>query len=445
MSKLVTDRALMEIGILDRGDRNSFRRMRFMIEQARAFEAEGTESLRAFVTWLESRAETAIRDHEGSALDDDEDAVRVLTVHGAKGLEFPVVFLCGLSSAPVTRPGLYAVDHITNRVAVRVGSEYRGNKFEAGPVTDLHDLEKAHDLAEYRRLLYVAATRARDHLVVSLFHSTKARECGALLLSEHGARDGAAALDAQMPIARTGGASMDALPVDFDTSLDPDDFGAVREDLVAAARGTTYTSATALRDNKDATDDDTEPWSRGRGGTRLGRAVHAAIQSLDLDAGPSEIAAFAKAQATAEAIPHREGDVASLVSRALSSEAAGRARAASRTMREVPFAVPLREHVVEGFVDMLIETPDGLEIVDWKTDQISAGEVPDRLRKYELQAGLYALGVARATGRPVHRVTYVFVSAGREESPGDPGDLALRAEEEISGTPSNTQLPLISP
>ncbi len=113
--------------------------------------------------------------------------------------------------------------------------------------------------------------------------------------------------------------------------------------------------------------------------------------------------------------------------RALQSEAAGRARAASRALREVPFAAEFDGTILEGFVDLVIETTDGIVIVDWKTDDIPAKEVLERLRQYELQAGLYVLGIQSATGRPVTRVTYVFARAGVEESPGDPAALLAAA------------------
>src|SRR6185503_11784839 len=70
-----------------------------------------SSSLRAFVQWMENQSDAAILDNEGASVDDDEDAVRVLTIHGAKGLEFPIVFLGGLSAAPMTNiPPLYSAD-----------------------------------------------------------------------------------------------------------------------------------------------------------------------------------------------------------------------------------------------------------------------------------------------------------------------------------------------
>jgi ATP-dependent exoDNAse (exonuclease V) beta subunit len=217
------------------------------------------------------------------------------------------------------------------------------------------------------------------------------------------------------------------------------DLAAARSDVLGRARTRTYTSATAIKqaaraaaeeDEKQERQDETEPWARGRGSTRLGRAVHAAIQSLALDADAASIAAHARAQSVAEAIPDRQADVERLVTSALASEAAGRARE-TRALREVPFAVQRDGAVVEGFIDMLIDGPDGLEIVDWKTDRISAGQVPERLREYELQAGLYVAGIEAATSRQVTRITYVFVHAGIEASPGDARALAEAATAEL--------------
>jgi ATP-dependent helicase/nuclease subunit A len=161
--------------------------------------------------------------------------------------------------------------------------------------------------------------------------------------------------------------------------------------------------------------------------------VHAAIQSLALDADDAMISAFARAQAVAEAIPHRGVEVETLVRWVLrSSEAAQRARAARRALREVPFAVETDGTVLEGFIDLIIETDDGIEIVDWKTDQIPAQAVPERMREYEMQAGLYVYGLATAIGRRASAVTYVFASSQVEVSAGDPAALFALAQGQLA-------------
>ena len=428
----INDRRLVEIGLLDSGNRNAFRRARFLVEQARNFESAGPETLRAFVEWLERRAGDAIYDHEGAALGDDEDAVRVLTIHAAKGLEFPIVFLAGLGTAPRNQPPIFGQDRSVGRIAVQAGRVTI--RFNLGPVDDVMANVGAHELAERDRLLYVGATRARDHLIVSLFHKTGARDTYANRLLYGSAAQLAqplppVALAQPRPAAAFEGVAVDA--------VEEAGFDERRAALILAARTRRFTSATALarevepEDNKEEREDETEPWSKGRRGTHLGRAVHAALQSLPWDAGDDAIAAVATAQTVAEAIPDRAEEAADLIRVALSSPAAHRARGARRALREVPFA--FRDDaasppvVVEGFADLVIDHEDGLEIVDWKTDRIPADAIEERLRRYETQAGLYVLGLQNATGRPVTRISYVFVSADREASPGEPAALAATA------------------
>jgi ATP-dependent helicase/nuclease subunit A len=96
-------------------------------------------------------------------------------------------------------------------------------------------------------------------------------------------------------------------------------------------------------------------------------------------------------------------------------------------MREVPFAMELDGSILEGYIDLVVETPAGIEIVDWKTDQISEGEVEARMEDYRLQAGLYVVGLEAATGRPVSKVTYVFATPRIEREFKEPAALAASA------------------
>ncbi len=425
VERVVAEMRLVESGIVHTRTRDSYRRARFVVEQARAFEREGPRSMRAFVEWLEERTAGPVLDRDGSSLDDDEDAVRVLTVHAAKGLEFPVVVLAGIGTRPQAAT-LPAVSQHNGALVAAVGTK-SGGRLELGEVAGAEARETAHRDAEAARLLYVAATRARDHLIVSLRHLERyGSGSGAVRLIDAGAREVAGHWRPPAGAPGAGAGPLSDLAVDLPVEATAGhEFR--RAELVGRATRVRYTSATAIGAASGGAERRTEgdePWGRGRGGTRVGRAVHAAIQSLPLDAGSEAIAAVAAAQAVAEAVPSRSVEIAELVAVALGSDAASRARAATSALREVPFAVADGDAVVEGFIDLVVPTATGLEIIDWKTDDVGAAQVGDRLMGYRVQAGLYAAGLARATGLAVERITYVFLRPGVEVSPGEPRALA---------------------
>jgi ATP-dependent exoDNAse (exonuclease V) beta subunit len=128
-------------------------------ELARQYEMNGGISFRGFVDELRMAAETA-QASEAPILEEDSDGVRMMTVHKAKGLEFPIVILADLTCR-LSRPDAGRwIDPEGSMCALKLGG---------WAPTDLlvHGAEEAaRDKAEGDRLAYVAATRARDVLVV---------------------------------------------------------------------------------------------------------------------------------------------------------------------------------------------------------------------------------------------------------------------------------------
>jgi ATP-dependent exoDNAse (exonuclease V) beta subunit len=129
-----------------------------LCELARAFEAGGGLSFRAFVDLLQG--DSGIRRAETTVLEEGADGVRLMTVHGAKGLEFPVVFLADLTcKAAAAQPDKY-VDVDSGLAAFSVLG------CRPWELIEHQEEELKRDQAEGLRLAYVAATRARDLLVV---------------------------------------------------------------------------------------------------------------------------------------------------------------------------------------------------------------------------------------------------------------------------------------
>ena len=99
IAALVDERRLVD-AVLDSPDaRDVWRRIRYVIEQARAWSDAGGHGLRRYLAWVrlqaaESRtADTILPEH-------DHDAVRIMTIHAAKGLEFPITIVTGLTTVP---------------------------------------------------------------------------------------------------------------------------------------------------------------------------------------------------------------------------------------------------------------------------------------------------------------------------------------------------------
>src|SRR5581483_9341636 len=123
-------------------------------------------------------------------------------------------------------------------------------------------------------------------------------------------------------------------------------------------------------------------------------------------------AALVAAQCEAEGVPSQEALVSHLAGQALVSPSV-REAARSPYWREVYVCVPTGGRLLEGYVDLLYRTPDGLVVIDYKT---ASDDRPDELDRrtdgYGMQGASYAWAVGQATGEPVVRVTFVYLTPG---------------------------------
>ncbi len=126
-----------------------------------AYEAANTPSLEGFLHWVERGAAEVKRDMERG-----RDEVRVMTVHGAKGLEADIVILPDTTTLPKgTETGHLLYTDGKPLFPVR-------NEEAPAAVKAAKDAQKTRMLEEYRRLLYVALTRAKDRLIVCGFENS---------------------------------------------------------------------------------------------------------------------------------------------------------------------------------------------------------------------------------------------------------------------------------
>jgi ATP-dependent helicase/nuclease subunit A len=141
------------------------------LEQARTYEMTHPPSLQGFLHWLEQGEADIKRDMEQGA-----DEVRIMTVHGAKGLEAPIVFMPDTTSRPHGRGISFVVDPVgpdESEVLIRLPSSKESDTYHT---TQLKAKKASEDEEEYFRLLYVAMTRARDELYICGVASERAGE-----------------------------------------------------------------------------------------------------------------------------------------------------------------------------------------------------------------------------------------------------------------------------
>jgi len=138
------------------------------IEIARNYEARGFRTLDGFIDEINNLAEKALSDSPDSYQETSEDAVNLLTIHAAKGLEFPIVFLFDSCS----KSGVNQKYNFSEKFGIAF--KYKKYSIENHPLeqsSPIHYLSKQSDAAasaaEDKRLLYVALTRASDHLFIS--------------------------------------------------------------------------------------------------------------------------------------------------------------------------------------------------------------------------------------------------------------------------------------
>ena len=475
IEKLVRDRRLMEAALGNRRTREMWRRYRFIVESARAFSEAGGDSLRGFIEWVDRQMAEQARITETPVPEDDEDAVRVMTVHGAKGLEFPIVILTGLNSANRSTAGSVLFDRETGGVQVRMGTS--AGYFMTEHYEELRESESEMERDEAVRLLYVAATRARDHLILSMYRraednrSSAAKIAGIMRIGEeedgeNGGEDDESANENGNPngengASESGNSNEEDAPLwrelDVDDYIAPIDrsgadeyalnlgarFGdrahsmsaraewlAERERVMRRMGAPASVSATGLAqiDKDEPEEAPDEPWRRGRGGAPIGRAVHSVLQTIDLAAGAGADET-ARAQAVAEGIPDRASEVARLARTALDSDIVRRAVASGRLWREAPMATPVADGgAMQGYIDLLFEENGELVVVDYKTDAIDEAHVPDAAERYRLQAGAYALMVSRATGKRVKEIVFLFLRPKSEQSYANVDALAAAAQ-----------------
>ena len=405
LSRLVSDRRMLEAVTDSPRYRDVWRRIRFVIDQAQAWSDATHGSLREYLVWARAQQEDNARVIEAIVPETGMNAVRITTIHMSKGREFPVVVVGGSSTSPraSSQPVLWLDDQPVVRLIKGVA-----NAAHEGAAA----IEKAFDEAERTRLLYVACTRAESHLVVSLYQGTKPcpgrqlREVHNESLSdqpvlEHGRRItgeppvtavGALPDWAMWELERAAWRDASAIPASMPVTV----LAKGKSTVARLPLGTvTYVDAEDLAFPAFLGDD-------AQHGTELGIAVHRVLELSDLRID-ERLPQIATDVARAAGLP--ASTLEAMARSALLSEPVARASTRGHWL-ELPITGTSGGIVLEGVADLVYREDDGsLVVVDFKTD---LGVREEAVDGYWRQLSAYAELISNATEESVSGLVLVY-------------------------------------
>jgi ATP-dependent helicase/nuclease subunit A len=347
---------------------------------ALAHEGAHPPSLESFLDWFEKGAGDVKRDMEQAG-----GAVRVMTVHGAKGLEANIVILPDTAQIPDHErrgPLLYTDDCVYFGVA---------KAFEPPPVTTAKAAAQEREMREYRRLLYVAATRAREFLVVCGYETRNGTnaiswyphlEAAARRIGRDEAIAGETVIAIGAPLgkASTPAARVLAFPPSVPAFL--------------RRSAPPEPPARVLRPSEAAGLDEPSllsPFGDSEKRFRRGLLVHALLAALP-ELAPNEREPAARAYLKRQGLA--EGDAAPLIAETLAilDDPVFAPLFAPDSRAEVALTAVLPElgnARINGQIDRLAITSDAVLIADFKTNRPPPASVEKTPRLYRTQMALY--------------------------------------------------------
>jgi ATP-dependent helicase/nuclease subunit A len=424
--------------------------VRKLMRLAREFEAASGRDLRGFLELVRARAAGwggagDSRESEAPVESENLNAVRLMTIHRAKGLEFGTVCVADLGRGPLRRAPLVRLGR-DGGFGIRLAEPGTGRKDSALDYQALGEEQQRFEDAEERRLFYVAMTRARERLILS----------GAAKLAEWPLNVGGGPIGWIAPAflgetedgVRVGFVRPedDSHPADSPASVSPCSAPPVRVDEALATPSAAFTGAPVGRLSYSALGEYERcgyrfyvervlglPPAVARGigrdeatrgdqaaslsGTDRGVIVHGLLEALDFrrPVVPSPGAVAGAAAHAGIAVPVADADaeeIVGLIAAFAGSELCARLGRATDARREERFTFLLSGALVTGAFDVLAREPaNRLLVVDYKSDRLDGEDPVEVVRaSYLNQRLIYALAGLRAGADEVE-VAHVFLEA----------------------------------
>lgn len=427
---IIEDRGLFHSAFGHVRQREPWNRLRFIADQAQGWFDEGHSGLHAFLQWVRENQDLQAAVVESVVPEADDDAVRVMTIHAAKGLEFPLAAVIGLGSVPNSPDSVRVLwPHEDGRPEVRIGPQ--AERWQTPGFDEAVACDEKAEQEERLRLLYVAVTRARDHLLVGLHRTAKERQPYSLatLLSKACAEvDITDTPQCVATVQDEANAQCDRK----DASGELERAKQRRVNALTSATRNVQFSATKIAQLVSNADSVLPVRTAGHLDAddlsyrlTLGSAVHKALEIISFDADAVEMERVAALVAIEFGLEGYEQTIIEAASKALRSAPVREAVASGRYWREVSVAKDINGVIVRGTIDLLYERDGGLVVVDYKTEAVPTPEaVHEATERYRFQLYTYATALQQEGIGAVDEVVLLFIPPGE----GDATVVKLPAE-----------------
>ncbi|RDI73771.1 UvrD/REP helicase N-terminal domain [Gaiella occulta] len=464
--ELLCERILVEhdydLAVLARRDgRRRYANLRKLARLARSYEELRGPDIEGFVRFVAEQEAAGARELDAVSEEEGADAVRLLTIHAAKGLEFKVVVVADAGRERARVDEILCLSD--GRFGFKVAHPATGSRVGTTSYQDVKETREREDEAERLRLYYVAMTRAMERLVVSgsvdLESERPERTPIAWVLERLALRDelrggGDGPVEVERGRARVVVrpnryvSEPPAVAAGEGTSEDAEEgqlllFEGAGEELPSPAprlrepveipaapiqrvNRLSY-SAISLFDRcsyrfyaERIAGMQPAAWERaGKGGgglhaTELGDAVHRLLERVDLAAprapAPGELEETVRAWYPA-VTGEEASRIAALVDAYCGSALAQRIASLAGARPERPFAFELDGVLVNGRLDVLWQADEQALVLDYKTNPLLGREPADIVdEEYRTQRNVYALACLRAGAREAE-IVYQFLEA----------------------------------
>lgn len=389
-------------------------------------------SLDEVVDYLRRRRDELVA-REGQAVLDDADAVRILTVHGAKGLEFPIVFLpeAHVESLTTYEAVRWRAEEGIALTLLREQDSDDSSRRRPGYYTHLLERDRHEEMAEHKRLLYVAATRAADALYISGDEAGRTTSWLALIddAFEGGLPEGVEVRD-PLPV-DLGSVARRPAPLRVEVPPESEEHE-VTAPLVARPRVIPLRASTPVTALRAPRSPSSSAAGAGDGLALLrGNLAHRAIELWFTSSVRPDLVTLARTldpEATEPLMERVAHEVDAMLDRFDASPLAATLRDPETTAHfELPFAWHWDGVPVHGSIDLAYEREGAWHVIDFKTDDLHGRPPAEAGAPYLPQLALYAGALQEATGvRP--SAGLLFLRTGeRHVAPVADLDRALEA------------------